>query len=225
MKNLKNLGFIGAGTLGAVAITVGAAGVAGAQDVDPDLVEPDAADTVEEDTNEDSNRGRRGNRGLGEDRIAALIEEGVITQDQADDLDAIRTAVQEQRAEMQAEKLAAIADVLDITVEDLEAAKEEGQSLAEIAGDNVDALVDYFVEQKTEKINEKVAEGELTQEEADEKIAGLEERIESRIENGGGFGRRGHGNRGAAVDADGAAEEAGFQGRRGAPAGDELTAA
>ncbi len=213
MKNLKNLGFIGAGTLGAVAVTFGAAGIAGAQDVDPDLVEPDVAEeeTVEEDAGE--RNGRRGNRGLNGDRIAQLIEEGVITEEQADDLDAIRTAVQEARAEMRAEKQQAIADVLGITVEDLQAAKEEGQTLAEIAGDNVDALVDYFVEQKTEKINEKVAAGDLTQEEADEKIAGLEERIESRIENGGGFGRRGGDgprNGGPAGDADAAAEEASF---------------
>ena len=213
MKNLKNLGFIGAGTLGAVAVTFGAAGIAGAQDVDPDLVEPDVAEeeTVEEDAGE--REGRRGNRGLNEDRIAQLIEEGVITEEQADDLDAIRTAVQEARAEMRAEKQQAIADVLGITAEDLQAAKEEGQTLAEIAGDNVDALVDYFVEQKTEKINEKVAAGDLTQEEADEKIAGLEERIEARIENGGGFGRRGnHGPRdgGPAGDVDAAAEEASF---------------
>jgi DNA-binding ferritin-like protein (Dps family) len=208
MKNLKNLGYIGAGTLGAVAVTFGAAGIAGAQDVDPDLVEPDAAEeTVEEDAGE--REGRRGNRGLNEDRIAQLIEDGVITEEQADDLDAIRTAVQEARAEARAEKQQAIADVLGISVEDLQAAKEEGQTLAEIAGDDVDALVDFFVEQKTEKINEKVAAGELTQEEADEKIAGLEERIESRIENGGGFGRRGHDgprNGGPAGDADAAAE-------------------
>ena len=213
MKNLKNLGFIGAGTLGAVAVTFGAAGIAGAQDVDPDLVEPDVAEeeTVEEDAGE--REGRRGNRGLNEDRIAQLIEEGVITEEQADDLDAIRAAVQEARAEMRAEKQQAIADVLGITAEDLQAAKEEGQTLADIAGDNVDALVDYFVEQKTEKINEKVAAGDLTQEEADEKIAGLEERIEARIENGGGFGRRGnHGPRdgGPAGDVDAAAEEASF---------------
>ena len=211
MKNLKNLGYIGAGTLGAVAVTFGAAGIAGAQDVDPDLVEPDAAEeTVEEDAGErEGRRGNRGNRGLNEDRIAQLIEDGVITEEQADDLDAIRTAVQEARAEARAEKQQAIADVLGISVEDLQAAKEEGQTLAEIAGDNVDALVDFFVEQKTEKINEKVAAGELTQEEADEKIAGLEERIESRIENGGGFGRRGGDgprNGGPAGDADAAAE-------------------
>ena len=211
MKNLKNLGYIGAGTLGAVAVTFGAAGIAGAQDVDPDLVEPDAAEeTVEEDAGErEGRRGNRGNRGLNEDRIAQLIEDGVITEEQADDLDAIRTAVQEARAEARAEKQQAIADVLGISVEDLQAAKEEGQTLAEIAGDDVDALVDFFVEQKTEKINEKVAAGELTQEEADEKIAGLEERIESRIENGGGFGRRGGDgprNGGPAGDADAAAE-------------------
>lgn len=189
---MKNLGMIGAGAAGMVAFTFGVAGLAGAQDDEPTLTDP-VTDTVDapEDGEDRPDRAERRQA-----RVDRLVEDGVITQEQADDLASVRDAIQTNREEMRAEKQQAIADALGISVEDLEAAKEEGTSLADLAGDNVSALVDLFTEQSTERINEGVADGRLTQEQADEKLAGLEERIESRLENGGGFGNRGEGRRG-----------------------------
>ncbi len=196
MANLKNLGMIGAGAAGAVALTFGAAGIAGAQEDDPVLTDPATADT-----DDSAEEGRRhGNRGEGregrEAMIDRLVEEGVITQEQADDVAAVRDAVQAHREELRAEKQQSIADALGVTVEDLEAAREEGTTLAELAGDDLSAIVDLFTTQATERVEEGVASGRITQEQADERLDGLAERIESRLEDGGGFGRRGDGHRG-----------------------------
>ncbi len=199
MKTTKTIATAGAGAIGAAALVLGAAGVAGAQDEDPTLETPETTETeetVEDNADDEGRRGRRGNR-LGPAAVDRLVEEGVITEEQANDLAAVREAIQAEREARRAEKAQGIADVLGITVEDLQAAREEGTTLAELAGDDIDALVDYFVEQKTAKIEEKVASGDITQEQADEKLEGLEDRILNRLENPGEReGRRGNGFRG-----------------------------
>lgn len=213
MSSMKNLGMIGAGAAGAVALTFGAAGIAGAQDDEPVLTDP-ATDSVDgSDDGED--RPTRAERRQA--RVDQLVEDGVITQEQADDLASVREAIQAHREEMRAEKQQAIADVLGITVEELAAAKDEGTTLAELAGDDLSGLVDLFTEQATERINDAVESGRITQEQADERLEGLDERIEARLENGGGFGNRDgkHGRRGGNFgprggDAPAEAEEASF---------------
>ena len=193
MANLKNLGMIGAGAAGAVALTFGAAGIAGAQEDDPVLTDPATAD-ADDSAEEGLGHGNRGEHR--EAMIDRLVEEGVITQEQAEDVAAVRDAVQAHREEIRAEKQQSIADALEVTVEELEAAREEGTTLAELAGDDLSEIVDLFTTQATERIEEGVANGRITQEQADERLDGLAERIESRLEDGGGFGRRGDGHRG-----------------------------
>ena len=183
-STLKKLGLIGAGAIGTVAITVGAASVVGAQDDGATL----------DDTTEQSRQEAREARQ--QQRIDRLVEDGVITQEQADTLTEVREAIHAEREARKAEKLQGIADAIGITVDELEAAKESGQTLAEIAGDNLPALVEHMTAEATEKINDAVAEGRITQEQADEKLDGLSERIEQRLESGDGFGRKGHGRRG-----------------------------
>jgi hypothetical protein len=213
MNKIKNLSMIGAGAAGAVALTFGVAGIAGAQDDAPTLDDPAPVE------NEDTTRPDRGDRAeRRQAKIDQLIEDGVITEEQAEDMAAIRAAVQEQREAARTEKQAAIAEVLGIGVDELVAAREEGTTLAELAGDDLPAVVDFFTEQATERIAERVESGRITQEQADERLEGLNERIESRIENGGfggrGEGRRGHGHghgpRGGDAPADAQAEEASF---------------
>ena len=193
---LKTAGLIGAGAAGSVALLFGAAGIAGAQDDGdaPTLDDPAAAD--------DSADPTRGNRFANHEArhqamVDQLVEDGVISADQVDDWQAVRDALREQHEAMRAEKLQGVADVLGVTVDDLAAAREAGDSLADIAGDNIDALVDYFVDEATERIETAVADGNLTQEQADERLDGLADRIQTRIEDGGGFGGRGgHHHRG-----------------------------
>lgn len=61
---------------------------------------------------------------------------------------------------------------------------EEGTTLADVIeanGGDIDAIVATFVEDATERINEAVEDGRLNQEEADERLAELEERITDRL--------------------------------------------
>ena len=86
----------------------------------------------------------------------------------------------------------ALADVLGVTTDDLRQAKQDGVSLAELAeqqGVAVDDVVDVLTAPLVERLDEKVAAGDITQEQADEKLAEVEERIES----GEAPGRRGFG--------------------------------
>lgn len=182
-STLKKMGLIGAGAIGTVAITVGAASVVGAQDDGATL----------EDTNEEQRQETREARQQA--RIDRLVDDGVITEEQAATLAEVREAVQAEREARKAERMQGIADAIGISVDELEAAKEDGQTLAEIAGDNLPALVDHLTAEATEKIEAAVADGRITQEQADEKLDGLSERIEQRLENGD-WGRKGHGRRG-----------------------------
>ena len=86
----------------------------------------------------------------------------------------------------------AVAEVLGVTTDELRQAKQDGVSLADLAeqqGVPIDDVVDVLVAPLAERLDEKVAAGDITQEEADEKLAEVEERIES----GEAPGRRGPG--------------------------------
>ncbi len=78
----------------------------------------------------------------------------------------------------------AVAEVLGLTVDELRAEREAGNSLADIAtevGVAVDDVVEAIVADKAEHIAEKVAAGDITQAEADEKLADLETRTVERV--------------------------------------------
>ena len=180
-KNTKNLSLLGTGAIGVAALTFGFAGVAGAQDAPIEAPAP-----VEQ--TEDADRASRS------DRSEARVEARQAQADTGERSEA-REARKAERQAAKAERATAIADVIGITVDELAEAKEAGSSLAEIAGDELPAVVDYFVANATERIDAKVADGTITQEQADAKLEGLEERIETRIEDGGGFGKKSEGKR------------------------------
>ncbi|MCP5027407.1 MAG: hypothetical protein GY929_14100, partial [Actinomycetia bacterium] len=76
------------------------------------------------------------------------------------------------------------ATTIGVSVEDLTAARENGQSIADVATANgVDpaAVVDAMTADAGERLAERVEAGELTQAEADEKLDGLVERISERV--------------------------------------------
>lgn len=78
----------------------------------------------------------------------------------------------------------AVAEVLGLTADELRAEREAGNSLADIAtevGVAVDDVVEAIVTDKAEHIAEKVAAGEITQAEADEKLVDLETRTLERV--------------------------------------------
>ena len=80
--------------------------------------------------------------------------------------------------------LGVAAEAIGIEVDALLEALRNGQTIAEVAQANsveVQAVVDALVADATARLDEAVANGRLTQEEADEKKAELQERITARV--------------------------------------------
>ena len=120
-------------------------------------------------------------------------------------------------------------DTLGLTPEELRDALRDGQTLAEIAaaqGVSTDDLVAAMTAHAAERLDDAVADGKLTREEADERLAEIEERTRTAIEEGfaprGGFrGRSGFGHRGGPGGFGGLGSFNGF----GPPAGEEAVSA
>ncbi len=135
------------------------------------------------------------------EQLAPLVEDGTITQSQADAIaDSFTARFSERQAERQARFEARQAnhqellDLLGVTAEELRAAIADGMTLAEVAEQqdvDVDDVIDLMVTQAQERLANAVADGRLTQEEADEKLADVTERITDKVNNGGGHGFRG----------------------------------
>ena len=123
------------------------------------------------------------------------------------DADGVDPATDTDRAERRAVRQEArqtnrqeIADVLGVSVDDLSTELQGGATLADVAEANdvaVSDVVNVIVQQKTERIDLAVENGRITAEEAAEKTAELNERVQTRIdegrpERGEGEGRRGN---------------------------------
>ncbi len=145
--------------------------------------------------------------------LSGLVSDGSITQEQADE---VASTLDEagighgggHRGD--GPGLSAAATALGMTEDELRTALEaEGTTLAEVAqeqGVEVQSLVDALVSAQQERLAEAVEDGRLTQEQADERFADLEERITERVNSEApAEGGRGHG----------------FRGERGGPVDDE----
>lgn len=107
--------------------------------------------------------------------------------------------------------LEAAAEVLNLDVDELHTQLHDGQTLAQIAeaqGVDVQTVIDALVADATDHINQEVADGELTQEEADQRLENLTERITTMVNEGrpegegpGGRGPGGPGHHGPKLDA------------------------
>lgn len=78
------------------------------------------------------------------------------------------------------------ADYLGVDRDTLRSRLADGESLADIAkasGKSVDGLVDAIVADATERLDENVAAGDLTQAEADEALAELREHVTELVQN------------------------------------------
>ena len=76
------------------------------------------------------------------------------------------------------------AEAIGIEEADLRAALEDGDTIADVAeanGVSADDVIDALVDAKADRIAEKVEEGSITQEEADEKLANYESKISDRV--------------------------------------------
>ncbi len=101
--------------------------------------------------------------------------------DSADEVDGQRDGRRGHRGGCDLDEAAA---AIGIDEEALRSALDSGDTIAEVAEANgvaVDAVIDAMVDAKAERINDKVTEGRITQEEADDKLAQLEDRISDRV--------------------------------------------
>jgi hypothetical protein len=127
--------------------------------------------------------------------LAPLVADGTITQEQADAviaaLDAARPAHRGgpgghfgPGGRHGAPRLDAAAGALGMSTEELVQALRDGSTIAEVAanrGVDVQAVIDAMVADLQEHLAEEVAEGDLTQAEADAILAGARERITARV--------------------------------------------
>jgi polyhydroxyalkanoate synthesis regulator phasin len=136
--------------------------------------------------------------------LAGLVDDGSITQEQADE---VATTLSESglgRGHHGPDRLGleTAAEALGMTEDELRTALEpDGTSLADVAegeGVEVGTLVDALVEAQQERIAQAVEDGRLTQEQADERLADLEERVTERVDSDD----LGRGSRGRGGDAD-----------------------
>jgi hypothetical protein len=152
----------GLGVLG-----LGTAAIAGAQD-----------DPSEDPSDE-------GHGGWVQDALGGLVDDGTITQEQAD---AVEDALEGARPEhgfghrgpfLGLGDPSTVAETLGIDEEELRSELADGKTIAEIAeeqGVDTQDVVDDIVAALQERLDEAVADEDLTQEEADEILAGAEER-------------------------------------------------
>lgn len=198
----------------AASLTIG--GGAGAVLFAPNLVgaQTDGTEQTDEGATDESDRPERG--AFLEDALAPLVEDGTIDQGQAD---AVIAAIEEARPEGFGKgrharhhgrhvAMEGVTDLLGIDAAELRELLADGQTLAEIGeanGVSVDELVAAIVSELEERLASAVEDGDLTQEEADEKLAEATERatalVNGELERPERDGFRGRGGFGPGGDA------------------------
>ncbi len=135
-----------------------------------------------------------------QERLARAVENGKLTQEQADAILADAPAkLDEFLAAPTADLgkglkhgfggigqnvLATVAAVLGTDEATLQTRLREGSTIAEIAGDKTQAVIDALVAEANQRIDQAVADGKLTQERADQMKANLVERITTMVNEG-----------------------------------------
>ena len=141
-----------------------------------------------------------------ETRLAQAVTNGRITQAQADTILSEAPAKMDEFLAAPASELgkgmkhgfggvahnvlATVADVLGTDEETLKTQLQDGSTIADIAGDQTQAVIDALVAEANAKIDEAVANGRITQERADLMKANTVERITTLV-NEGPLGRGG----------------------------------
>jgi hypothetical protein len=125
------------------------------------------------------------------DQIQSWVEEGTITQTDADAFERVIGQMQEQRQQHREEQLAQreqhqaeLAAAAGVTTEQLRERLRDGESLADIAGDNADAVRELL----TTRAQERLAEAQAS---IDERVEALMNRQGHGFGDGFGPGRHG----------------------------------
>lgn len=159
-----------------------------------------------------------------ETRIAGAVENGRLTQEEADEKLAELSAIVAERVNTPLEarpergnrgnRGGEVLEELGLTVEDIQAGREAGQTLAETAaasGVSEADLVSALVAQATERAETALEEGRIDADRAAEVLDGLDDRITERVNaepgdrsergNRGPRGQRGNGDQAETEDA------------------------
>lgn len=143
------------------------------------------------------------------DALSGLVKDGTLTQAQADK---VATTLDEKLPERRhggprGAQLKDAVEALGVTPQELRTALESGKSLADVAatkGISRDALVAKLVTAAKTHLAEEVTEGDLTQAQADARLADLTTRIGQLVDRKGlperGFGHRRGDRRGGPTD-------------------------
>jgi polyhydroxyalkanoate synthesis regulator phasin len=124
------------------------------------------------------------------DALAPLVSDGTLTQDQADTVASTLTESMPMGRGDHGGRgmgLDAAATALGMTADELRTELESGQTIAQVAdakGVDVQSVIDAMVAPAKTHLDEEVASGEHTQEEADQKLADLTARITDSVNNG-----------------------------------------
>ncbi|HYH24629.1 MAG TPA: hypothetical protein VD834_04710 [Blastococcus sp.] len=133
--------------------------------------------------------------------LSGLVTDGSITQEQADEVAATLSEAGVGRGGHHGGgmELSAAATALGMTEDELRTALEtDGTTLAQVAEDQgvaVDDLVAALVQAQEERLAQAVEDGRLTQEEADERLTDIEERVTERVNSEAPVRGDGHGPR------------------------------
>ena len=125
--------------------------------------------------------------------LNSLKDKGTLTQSQ---VDAIESALKDSKSSARAEMIAAkdayvkvLTDVLGISESDLMAKVKAGESLASIAGTKKDSLIKAIVDFQTKTIDDALAAGKITGDQATKLKSKLLERTTSMVERAKGLGK------------------------------------
>jgi len=224
-------GLIGGGAAG---LMLGTSGISGAQDAPATTVAPapPAADQPPADAPPDAppadapdgqNRPDPSAR-IGE-TLAPLVANGTITQAQADAVTQALVAAMPKGGPRgdhggpggehgRRPGLAAAAKALNVTEDELRTALQGGKTLAQVAqekGVDVQVVINALVDEARTHFADEVKNGELTQEQADQRLAKVTERITDMVNNGRPKGGPG-GERGGRRGGPGAEQQGGPRG-------------
>ena len=182
-------GLIGGGAAGVI---LGSGGVSGAQE-STTTVPAEAAPAPDATPDPDAEGRPDPSARLGE-TLAPLVQDGTITQEQADKVIETLIAARPEgggpgghgggRGHGGGFGGEAAAEALGISVDELRTALRDGQTIAQVAeskGVSIDTVIAAIVAERTAKIEERVTAGDLTREEADEKLADLTERVTEQV--------------------------------------------
>jgi len=137
--------------------------------------------------------------------LQPLIDAGTITQEQADAVIAAIDAAGPigggpgDRGGRIGAGLDVVATALGMTVDDLRTALQDGSTIRELAtaaGVDPQTVVDAIVAEATTRLDERVAAGDMTQDEADAKLATITERATALLDATGPLGGDMHGGPG-----------------------------